>query len=53
MGLFNKKKRKDKLYSQYCLKLEQAHKMSAINRTLSDQLMYEAHQLLIRIENEA
>lgn len=50
MGLFKKKTEKEKLYSQYRRLLEQAKKMSTVNRTESDRLTAEANALLDRID---
>ena len=42
--------------NQYCVrereKLEEAYKMSTINRSKSDELTYQAEQILREIENE-
>lgn len=53
MGLFSRKSKKDKLKKQYKQKLSEAHKMSTINRTKSDQLYYEAEEIMKQIEKEA
>ena len=52
MKLFRRKSKKEKLQKEYRQKLAEAHKMSAINRAKSDQLIYEAEQLIKQIENE-
>ena len=57
---FNKKqreknrnlKKKEKLEKKYREKLEEAYKMSTINRSKSDELTYQAEQILREIENE-
>jgi hypothetical protein len=48
INLFRSKK--DKLQKQYEKKMAEAYKMSSINRAKSDQLMYEADQLLKQME---
>jgi hypothetical protein len=52
MSIFRRKTKKEKLQKKYREKLSESHKMSTINRKLSDQLMFEAEQLLKQIENE-
>ena len=52
MSFFRRKTKKEKLQKKYREKLYETHKMSTINRKLSDQLMYEAEQLLKELENE-
>ena len=52
MKLFRRKSKKEKLEKQYREKLEESHKMSTINRAKSDELIYQAEQLLKEIENE-
>ena len=52
MSLFKRKSKKEKLEKKYRNKLEEAYKMSTINRTKSDELTYEAAQILKEIENE-
>ena len=52
MKLFKKKSKKEKLKKKYRKMLEESYKMSTINRTKSDELIYEAEQLLKEIENE-
>lgn len=52
MNIFKRKSKKDKLEKQYRQKLEESYKMSTINRAKSDQLIYEAEQILKEIENE-
>ena len=53
MKLFKKKSKKEKLKKKYRKMLEESYKMSTINRTKSDELIYEAEQLLKEIENES
>jgi len=50
MGLFKRKSKVDKLNDQYEKLLQQAHKMSTLNRTKSDELMAEAQEVLKEIE---
>lgn len=52
MNLFKRKSKKEKLEKKYRNKLEEAYKMSTINRAKSDELTYEAEQILKEIENE-
>ncbi|MDG1005495.1 MAG: Lacal_2735 family protein [Schleiferiaceae bacterium] len=52
MKLFTRKSKKEKLQKQYRKKLEEAHKMSTISRAKSDQLTFQAEQILKEIENE-
>lgn len=52
MKLFRRKSNKEKLQKQYKKKLMEAHKMSSINRAKSDQLIFEAEQLIKQMENE-
>ena len=52
MSLFKRKSKKEKLEKKYRNKLEEAYKMSTINRSKSDELTYEAAQILKEIENE-
>ena len=50
MSLFKRKTKKEKLEKKYRNKLEEAYKMSTINRSKSDELTYEAAQILKEIE---
>ena len=52
MSLFKRKSKKEKLEKKYREELEEAYKMSTINRTKSDELTYEAAQILKELENE-
>ena len=52
MKLFRRKTAKEKLQKQYESKLTQAHSMATVNRKKSDQLIYEAEQIMQKIENE-
>ena len=49
---FKRKSKKEKLEIKYRNKLEEAYKMSTVNRSKSDELTYEAEQILKQIENE-
>jgi len=51
MGLFKKKSKLDKLNDKYEKLLQQAHKMSTINRTKSDELTAQAQEVLKEIES--
>ncbi len=51
-GLFKKKSKKEKLEAAYRKKLEEAHKMSTINRSDSDALLKEAEDILDEIKRE-
>lgn len=52
MNFFRRKSKKEKLEKEYQQKLAEAHKMSQINRKKSDELIYEAEQLIKQMENE-
>lgn len=52
MKFFRRPSKKDKLQKQYKMKMTEAYKMSTVNRAKSDQLIFEADQLLKQIENE-
>lgn len=49
-GLFKKKSEKEKLYESYKKLLKDAHSLSTSNRKLSDDKMYEAEEVMKRIE---
>jgi hypothetical protein len=49
-GLFKKKSEKDKLYEQYKKLTKEAHSLSATNRKLSDKKVYEAEEIMKKIE---
>lgn len=49
-GIFKKKSEKEKLQAAYSKKLEEAYKMSTVNRALSDKLSAEAEELAKQIE---
>lgn len=49
-GLFKKKSEVDKLNDKYRKLMEESHRLSASNRTLSDQKAHEANEVLKQIE---
>ena len=49
-GIFKKKSEKEKLYSQYQSYTKEAHRLSTINRKLSDQMTFEAEEVMKMIE---
>lgn len=49
-GLFKKKSEKDKLYEQYQKLTKEAHRLSTTNRSLSDQKVFEAEEIMKKIE---
>lgn len=49
-GLFNKKSEKDKLYEQYQKLTKEAHSLSSTNRKLSDQKVFEAEEIMKKLE---
>lgn len=49
-GLFTKKSEKDKLYAQYKKLSKEAHSLSSTNRKLSDQKVYEAEEIMKKLE---
>ncbi len=52
MGIFKRKTKKEKLQKEYEKKMAEAHKMSAINRSKADKLIYKAELIIKQIENE-
>jgi hypothetical protein len=52
MSIFKRKSKKEKLEKKYREKLEEAYKMSTINRTKSDELTFQASEILKELENE-
>lgn len=50
-GLFGKKSEKDKLYEQYQKLTKEAYSLSTSNRKLSDQKVYEAEEIMKKLEN--
>ncbi|GAA4326514.1 hypothetical protein GCM10023115_38850 [Pontixanthobacter gangjinensis] len=49
-GLFKKKSEVEKLEIKYRNLLEEAHRLSTSNRSLSDEKMYEANEVLKEID---
>ncbi|MGB0777740.1 MAG: Lacal_2735 family protein [Flavobacteriaceae bacterium] len=49
-GLFKKKSEKEKLHDQYNKLMKEAHELSKINRKQSDQKVYEAEQVMQKLE---
>ncbi len=49
-GLFKKKSEKEKLYEQYQKLTKEAHSLSSTNRKLSDQKVYEAEEVMKKLE---
>ena len=49
-GLFKKKSEKEKLYEQYQKLTKEAHSLSSTNRKLSDQKVFEAEEIMKKIE---
>ena len=52
-GLFNKKSEKEKLQKQYGKLLKEAHSLSTTNRKLSDTKIFEAEEIMKKIESLA
>ena len=49
-GLFKKKTTEEKLYQSYKQLLEEAHQLSTTNRSLSDQKVFEAEEIMKKID---
>ena len=49
-GLFNKKSEKEKLQEKYAKLLKEAHSLSTTNRKLSDTKVFEAEEIMKKIE---
>ena len=49
-GLFKKKSEKEKLQDRYRKLMEESHKLSHINRKLADEKVFEADQVMKRLE---
>ena len=49
-GLFKKKSEREKLQDRYARLMEEAYNLSTTNRKLSDDKVYEAEELMKRIE---
>ena len=50
-GLFKKKSEKEKLQEQYQKLMQEAHALSTSNRKLSDQKVFEAEEIMKKLEN--
>ena len=46
IGLFKKQGKKEKIYRKYEILLDESHKLSKTNRSLSDQKYKQAQELL-------
>lgn len=49
-GLFKKKSKKEELYDQYQKLMKEAHALSTTNRKLSDTKVYEAEEMMKKLE---
>lgn len=49
-GLFKSKTEKEKLYEKYQKLLKEAHTLSTTNRSLSDQKVFEAEEIMKQYE---
>jgi len=49
-GLFKKKSEKEKLQEQYQKLMKESHSLSTTNRKLSDEKVYEAEQIMKKLE---
>ncbi len=49
-GLFKKKTEEEKLYDRYRKLQGEAHSLSTTNRKLSDQKMFEAEEVMKKLE---
>ncbi|MFT5238611.1 MAG: hypothetical protein ACI840_000609 [Ulvibacter sp.] len=49
-GLFKKKSEKETLQTQYEKLLKEAHSLSTTNRKMSDQKVFEAEEVMKRLE---
>lgn len=50
LGIFKKKTEKQRLQEKYEKLLGEAHRLSTVNRKLSDQKAYEADQVMKQLE---
>ncbi len=50
LKLFKKKSEKEKLQVKYNKLLEEAHKLSTTNRKMSDQKVFEANEVMNKLE---
>ena len=53
LGLFKKKSEKARLQEKYEKLLHEAHKLSTVNRKLSDQKTFEAEEVMKQLERMA
>lgn len=51
MWPFKSKSPKEKLEAQYKAKLKEAYQMASVNRAKSDQLVFEAEEILKKIDH--
>jgi hypothetical protein len=49
-GIFKNKSQREKLYEQYQKRTKEAHRLSTSNRKLSDQKVYDAEEIMKKIE---
>ena len=49
-GMFKKKTEKERLYAQYQKLSKEAHSLSTTNRKLSDQKVFEADEIMKKLE---
>lgn len=49
-GLFKKKSEVEKLQEKYAKLMEEAYRLSTVDRKLSDEKTYEAEQIMKKIE---
>ena len=52
-GIFKKKSEKEMLYEQYQKLTKEVHSLSKSNRKLSDQKVYDAEEIMKKIEKLA
>lgn len=50
-GLFKKKSEKEKLQEQYQKLMQEAHALSTSNRKLSDQKVFEAEEVMKKLDS--
>jgi hypothetical protein len=50
-GLFKRKTAREKLQDRYAQLMEEAYSLSSVNRKLSDDKVFEAEEIMRRIEN--
>jgi len=50
-GLFKKKSEKEKLQEQYQKLMQEAHALSTTNRKLSDQKVFEAEEVMKKLDS--